>query len=73
MILGMIAYCMPVLQYTPVYIWMIKHIFSNAKKGSIIVFHDSEKAKERMRFALPEVLKYFTARGFQFNKISALT
>jgi peptidoglycan/xylan/chitin deacetylase (PgdA/CDA1 family) len=49
----------------------LQNVLLNSKKGSIIVFHDSEKAQERMRFALPEVLKYFTARGFQFNKITA--
>ena len=47
----------------------LQNVLLNAKKGSIIVFHDSEKAKERMRFALPEVLKYFSGKGFQFNKI----
>lgn len=49
----------------------LQNVLLNSKKGSIIVFHDSEKAQARMRFALPEVLKYFTARGFKFNKISS--
>ena len=48
----------------------LQNVILNSSRGAIIVFHDSEKAQERMRFALPEVLKYFSAKGFQFNKIS---
>lgn len=47
----------------------LQNVLLNTKKGSIVVFHDSDKAQERMRFALPKVLKYFTEKGFQFNKI----
>ena len=46
------------------------NVILNSKRGDIIVFHDSEKAQERMRFALPRVLKYFSAKGFQFSKIA---
>jgi len=46
------------------------NVICNAKEGSIIVFHDSEKSKERVEFALPEVLKYFTSQGFIFEKIT---
>jgi peptidoglycan-N-acetylglucosamine deacetylase len=46
------------------------HVITNATTGSIVVFHDSEKANERMSFALPEVLKYFIAKGFVFEKIT---
>jgi peptidoglycan/xylan/chitin deacetylase (PgdA/CDA1 family) len=42
----------------------------NAKAGSIVVFHDSEKAYDRLRYALPLVLKYFTEKGFEFKSIS---
>jgi peptidoglycan/xylan/chitin deacetylase (PgdA/CDA1 family) len=47
------------------------YVLMNAESGSIVVFHDSEKASERMQFALPEVLKYFSKRDFQFKKIIA--
>lgn len=40
-----------------------------SRNGSIIVFHDSLKAEERLRFALPETLKYFSDRGFEFKSI----
>ena len=46
------------------------NVITNATTGSIVVFHDSEKANEKMSFALPEVLKYFTAKGFVFEKIT---
>ena len=46
------------------------NVILNSKRGDIIVFHDSEKSQERMRFALPRVLKYFSSKGFQFSKIA---
>ncbi|MEP7238189.1 MAG: polysaccharide deacetylase family protein [Ferruginibacter sp.] len=46
-----------------------RNVLKNAKSGSVIVFHDSEKAKERLRFTLPIVLKYFSEKGFQFEAI----
>lgn len=39
------------------------------KEGSIIVFHDSIKAEERMLYALPKVLEYFKSKGFVFKRI----
>ena len=46
-----------------------KNVMRNAKSGSVIVFHDSEKANIRMSYALPVVLKYFTEKGYRFEKI----
>lgn len=40
-----------------------------AGNGSIIVFHDSEKAMERMTYALTEALEYFSKKGFVFEKL----
>ncbi|MEO7211052.1 MAG: polysaccharide deacetylase family protein [Chitinophagaceae bacterium] len=45
------------------------YVLLNASPGSIIVFHDSKKAWERMQGALPEVLEHFTKEGFQFKSI----
>lgn len=47
----------------------VKNVTSNAKAGSIVVFHDSEKAMPRMQKALTESLKYFSEKGFRFNAI----
>lgn len=46
-----------------------QNVIENADKGSIIIFHDSEKAKERMLYALPETLNHFSQRGYQFNTL----
>jgi peptidoglycan/xylan/chitin deacetylase (PgdA/CDA1 family) len=45
------------------------NVIENTKNGSVVVFHDSEKAEERMRHALPIVLKHFSERGYFFKKI----
>lgn len=47
----------------------LSNVINYAQKGSIIVFHDSVKAKEKILFALPEVLKYFSDKGFSFERI----
>lgn len=40
-----------------------------SKPGSIIVFHDSLKAWPRLKIVLPQVLKYFQEKGYQFEVI----
>lgn len=47
------------------YLNVIKH----AETGSIVVFHDSTKAWERMSYALPLVLAYYTQKGYQFKAL----
>jgi peptidoglycan-N-acetylglucosamine deacetylase len=47
----------------------LKNVISAAKRGSIIVFHDSLKAAERMMYALPRVLEYFAAKGYRFENL----
>lgn len=37
--------------------------------GSIIVFHDSEKAFPRLKYALPRVLRYFSENGYSFKSL----
>ena len=41
------------------------------KSGSIVVFHDSEKAAENMLYALPRFLGHFQNKGFVFKPITA--
>lgn len=43
------------------------NVTKHAKGGSIIVFHDSEKSKNNMLYALPKVLEHFTDKGFSFD------
>jgi len=37
--------------------------------GSIVVFHDSEKAFAKLSYVLPRVLNHFTGKGFKFLRI----
>ena len=46
-----------------------RNVQRRARPGSIVVFHDSEKAFERLRIALPAVLKHFSAMGYRFEAI----
>jgi len=47
--------------------------FENAtkkvKNGSIIVFHDSKKAFENMKYALPKAIEYYKDKGFFFETL----
>ena len=47
-----------------------RNVIKHAKSGSIVVFHDSAKAWERLQVALPAVLDYFSSLGYRFEVIS---
>jgi len=47
----------------------LENVLKNTTNGNIIVFHDSIKAAERMKYALPKVLKHFSDKGFIFKAI----
>jgi peptidoglycan/xylan/chitin deacetylase (PgdA/CDA1 family) len=44
----------------------IRNVIRHARPGSIVVFHDSEKAWDRLRIALPKVLEHFSNNGYRF-------
>lgn len=46
-----------------------QNVIKHAENGSIIVFHDSLKAFDRLSYALPRVLKYFADKGFTFSTL----
>ena len=46
-----------------------QNVIQHAGPGSIIVFHDSQKAWDRMSIALPIVLAYFSKLGYRFETI----
>ena len=48
----------------------LQQVLKNTGNGSIVVFHDSEKAYEKLVYTLPKMLEYFTARGYRFEKIT---
>lgn len=47
----------------------INNVVKKSKPGSIIVFHDSEKAFPRLQYALPEILQIFSEKGYQFSPL----
>ncbi len=46
-----------------------QNVIQNARKGSIIVFHDSLKSSEKLNIVLPRVLEYFTKKGYTFKAL----
>ena len=49
---------------------IMKEVKKRCRKGSIVVFHDSLKARENMLVVLPEALKFWKENGYE---ICALT
>lgn len=45
------------------------NIIRNASNGSIIVFHDSEKAVNNMIPTLKKILRYYSEKGFIFERL----
>ena len=45
------------------------HAIDNLQPGSIVVFHDSEKAWDRMHIALPEVLRFCKEKGWELKAL----
>ena len=46
-----------------------QNVINNTRNGSIVVFHDSIKAFDRLKFALPATLKFLTEAGYQFRTL----
>ena len=51
----------------------LKNVLSNAQPRSIIVFHDSAKAWDRMRYALPRSLEFFSEKGWKCDCLDSGT
>jgi peptidoglycan/xylan/chitin deacetylase (PgdA/CDA1 family) len=47
----------------------LENCIKHSKNGSIIVFHDSVKAADKLKYILPQVLAHFKDKGFVFEKI----
>lgn len=50
----------------------LENVVSNTSSGSIIVFHDSEKAFDRLEYALPKALEFFAEQGYVMEGIKAI-
>ncbi len=47
----------------------LKNVINRARAGSIIVFHDSEKAFDKLQYTLPQVVKEFSSQKFLFKSL----
>jgi hypothetical protein len=47
-------------------------VLKNTTNGSIVLFHDSLKAKEKLQFVLPKFLEHFTNLGYSFLPLPML-
>lgn len=45
----------------------LKNVLKHTEPGSIIVFHDSLKAKDRLEYVLPKALEIWTKQGYSFR------
>lgn len=48
----------------------LENVIRNIENGSIIIFHDSVKASEKLKFVLPKVLEYYSAKGYKFGPLA---
>jgi len=49
----------------------LRNVSRNARSGSIVVFHDSEKAYHNLFAVLPQALLYLTEKGFVLDKMGS--
>ncbi|PIR14479.1 MAG: polysaccharide deacetylase family protein, partial [Flavobacteriales bacterium CG11_big_fil_rev_8_21_14_0_20_35_7] len=47
----------------------LNNVLKHTENGSIVVFHDSEKAFKNLKYTLPKILDHFKAKAYQFNTI----
>lgn len=47
-----------------------ENVVRNVRPGSILVFHDNLKAEERLKQALPRILKTLTREGYRFDALN---
>ena len=48
----------------------LENVIKNTTNGSVVVFHDSIKAFEKLKYTLPKVLEYYSEKGFTFKAIT---
>ena len=47
----------------------LHNVKNNTTEGSVVVFHDSLKAADNLKYTLPKVLEYFTEKGYRFEGV----
>jgi peptidoglycan-N-acetylglucosamine deacetylase len=48
----------------------LNNVLKNIQSGSIIVFHDSVKARKNLEYVLPKTLEYLNEKGFVCEKLT---
>ena len=48
----------------------LQNVIENTSNGSIVVMHDSVKAKEKIYYSLPRILAHFSEKGYEFKGIA---
>ncbi|MBV8389327.1 MAG: polysaccharide deacetylase family protein [Mucilaginibacter sp.] len=48
----------------------LQHVLRHAENGSIVVFHDSLKAYDRLEYVLPRALEEWSRQGYEFGLLS---
>lgn len=47
----------------------LQTVLKSSKPGSIVVFHDSFKSFKNLQRILPDILKYYSEKGFEFKTL----
>lgn len=47
----------------------LENVLKHVQSGSIIVFHDSLKAEQNLKYALPKTLEFLKGKGYRCEKI----
>ena len=47
----------------------LQNVLKHTENGSIIVFHDSLKAYDRLEYVLPRAMEAWSKRGYSFDSI----
>ena len=50
----------------------LENVILNATSGSVIVFHDSEKAFSKLQYCLPKILQFFFEKGYKFDALKGM-
>jgi len=50
----------------------LENVIFKSKPGSIIVFHDSEKAYSKLQYCLPKILQFLSEKGCRFDALKGI-
>jgi peptidoglycan/xylan/chitin deacetylase (PgdA/CDA1 family) len=48
----------------------LDNVLKNTRSGDIVLFHDSLKAQDRMEYALPRAMEFWSKEGFSFGPLT---